>query len=273
MREQEARPSLGARVPCPAPAASALRPPAEEGWRKRYLRTELLPKEGQGHLVRMQHSSGLDPLWKEQPHLRRLARSLPSQAPAQVNGLETLTGSGPRRVRVPRGRGRSRVAVSGLSPKRPEEEPPRPAREERGAAGAPRPRAVGRGPRRGARPRLRASPGRGRRGPRRRGARGEAPGLPRSPCARRRGPGPAQRGSPPRVRSVRSAAGRQAAERGRAGAPCPGVPRRRRDSRGSAGKGRMSPHFLPVNKNVTFQTVPWLGPLNPEPLGFVVVVL
>lgn len=59
MREQEARPSLGARVPCPAPAASALRPPAEEGWRKRYLRTELLPKEGQGHLVRMQHSSGL----------------------------------------------------------------------------------------------------------------------------------------------------------------------------------------------------------------------
>lgn len=214
-----------------------------------------------------------DLLWREQPHLRRLARSLPSQAPAQVNGLETLTGSGPRRVRVPRGRGRSRVAVSGLSPKRPEEEPPRPAREERGAAGAPRPRAVGRGPRRGARPRLRASPGRGRRGPRRRGARGEAPGLPRSPCARRRGPGPAQRGSPPRVRSVRSAAGRQAAERGRAGAPCPGVPRRRRDSRGSAGKGRMSPHFLPVNKNVTFQTVPWLGPLNPEPLGFVVVVL
>lgn len=162
---------------------------------------------------------------------------------------------------MPWGRGRSRVAVSGVSPKS-SGEPPRPPRLGLSPAAG-----------RGARPRLRASPGRGRRGPRRRGARGEAVGLPRSPSARRRGPGPAQRGSPPRVRSVLSAAGRQAAERSRAGALCPGVPRRGRDSRGSSGKGRMSPHFLFVNKNVTFQTVPWLGLLNPEPLFFVVVVL
>lgn len=179
-----------------------------------------------------------------------------------------LTLSGPRRVWAPWADGGAGSLFRGPLP-RPEPYPaakrgrgsPRPPRlglsspAERGSA-APRCGAERSGATCGARPCLRASPGRGRRRAGR--ARDKAGDLP-PPAA------PAPAPAPRSGAALRMCAVPLARRDGRSrsvAALCPDVPWRACDSQGTLGKGWMIPHFLFANKNVTFQTVLWLGLLN-----------